>query len=208
MAILLLELRRKPERSRLCRRAPGSPGSLAPRSGDDGICCIGMAACCLRFRSGCFESKNLARQMLADETAGKILPEGILEGRNVSEDSLRGAADGGDPAIVWMALPGVDWPRDDARWYWILMQAVWSGSLECFGLILSRAAANEQVSSLLGLTTLMHRSSPAWSLGNTDEGELQLVGGAAVRLGAKIDERDDETRSSTPLRLGVPVGEG
>ena len=44
--------------------------------------------------------------MLADEAAGNALPEGILEGRNVSEDLPRGAADSGDAEIVKMALPG------------------------------------------------------------------------------------------------------
>jgi ankyrin repeat protein len=89
-----------------------------------------------------FHEKELAKQMLADEAAGNLLPPGILEGRNVSEDLLRGAADSGDPEIVRMSLPGVDWPRDDDRWYWILMQAIWAADPECFGLILARCSPN------------------------------------------------------------------
>ncbi len=143
---------------------------------------------------GLLREQELARQMLADETAGKTLPEGILEGRNVSEDLLRGAADSGDAEIVRMALSGVDWSRDDPRWYWILMQAVWSGSLECFGLILARS--NPNLRHLHFGRTPLHDVA-GLGLGNTDERRPAL---AALLLdsGAKIDERDDVLRS-TPL---------
>jgi hypothetical protein len=70
------------------------------------------------------------------------VPNGILEKRNVSEDPLRGAAGSGAAEIVRMALPGVDWPREDSRWFWILMQAVWAAWAECFGLILARCHPN------------------------------------------------------------------
>ena len=63
---------------------------------------------------------------------------------------MRGASDGGDPEIVRMALKGVDWPRGDDRWYWILMQPLWGtnrGSVEagaypeCLRLLLERCDA-------------------------------------------------------------------
>jgi ankyrin repeat protein len=143
---------------------------------------------------GLLREKELARQMIADEAAGKALPDGILEGQNVSEDLLRGAADSGDAEIVRLALPGVDWSRDDGRWYWILMQAVWSGSLECFGLILARCDANLRHPQFG--RTLLHDVA-GLGLGNTDERSPAL---AALLLdaGAKIDERDAVLRS-TPL---------
>jgi hypothetical protein len=56
-----------------------------------------------------FHAKEASRQMLVDEAEGKM-PTGILEGRNVSEDLLRGAADSGDataeqsPALAAIAL--------------------------------------------------------------------------------------------------------
>src|SRR5262249_25559284 len=39
---------------------------------------------------------------------------------SVIEELLEFGASGGDPEIVRMALERVDWPRDDARWFWIL----------------------------------------------------------------------------------------
>ena len=41
-----------------------------------------------------------------------------------------------------MALPGVGWPRDDHRWYWIVMQAIWSGDVECLRTIVQRCDPN------------------------------------------------------------------
>lgn len=143
---------------------------------------------------GLLREKQLAKRMLAGEAAGRRLPEGILEGRNVSEDLLRGAADSGDAEIVSMALPGVDWPRNDGRWYWILMQAVWAGSTECFGLILARCDANLRHPHFG--RTLLHDVA-GLGLGNTDD---KSAASAALLLdaGARLDERDDVLRS-TPL---------
>jgi ankyrin repeat protein len=140
-----------------------------------------------------FHEKDLAKQMLVDEREAR-LPAGILEGKNVSEDLLRGAADGGDPEIVRMALQGVDWLRDDSRWYWILMQAVWSPSVECFRLILDRCNANLR-HPRFG-RTLLHDIA---GLGG-DETAAKSPEFAAILLdaGAKINERDDVLKS-TPL---------
>jgi len=143
---------------------------------------------------GLFRERELAKQMLTDEAEGRLLPQGILEGRNVSEDLLRGAADSGDPEIVRMALPGVDWSRDDSRWFWILMQAVWAGSPECLGLILARC--NPDLRHPRFGRTILHDVA-GLGLRNTADRSPVL---AAVLLdaGASVNERDDVLRS-TPL---------
>lgn len=142
---------------------------------------------------GLFKERDLAHQILIDEAAGRVPPE-ILEDRNVSEDLLRGGADSGDVEIVRMALPGVDWPAGDDRWYWILMQAIWSGSTECMALLVERSGG--------------HLRHPRF--GRTVLHDVAALGGAetaaaAPRLaeilldaGARLDERDDILKS-TPL---------
>jgi ankyrin repeat protein len=140
---------------------------------------------------GLFREKELAKQMLADEAAGRLLPDGILEGDNVSEDLLRGAADSGDADIVRMALPGVDWERDDDRWYWIVMQAVWAPSPECVALILARCNPNLR-HPRFG-RTFLH------DVAGLKGGEQSpAVAGVLLDAGARIHERDDVLRS-TPL---------
>ncbi len=135
-----------------------------------------------------------ARRMLAEEAAGKRLPDGILEGRNVSEDLLRGAADSGEPEIVRMALPGVDWERGDGRWYWILLQAVWSSKPEVLRLVAERCDVTMR-HPRFG-RTILH------DVGALGGKEVAAASGvlAAVLLdhGARLDVRDDVLRS-TPL---------
>jgi len=143
---------------------------------------------------GLFHEKELAAQMLADEAAGRHLPPGILERDNVSEDLLRGAADSGDVDIVRMALPGVHWARGDDRWYWILMQAIWSANTECFGLILERCDPNMR-HPRFG-RTLLHDVA---ALGGEDVAEVSPgMAELLLRAGARMDERDDILKS-TPL---------
>ncbi len=140
-----------------------------------------------------FHEKELAKQMLLDETEVR-LPAGILEGKNVSEDLLRGAADSGDAEIVLMALAGVDWGRDDDRWYWILMQAIWAPSTECFRLILERCNANLR-HPRFG-RTLLHDIA---GLGGDATAEKSPEFAAMLLdAGARISERDDILKS-TPL---------
>jgi ankyrin repeat protein len=143
---------------------------------------------------GLLKDRERARRMLAEEAAGKALPAGILEGRNVSEDLLRGAADSGDAGIVRMSLPGVDWERADDRWYWILLQAVWSGKPEVLRLVAERCDV-----------TMRHPRFPRTILhdvGALGGESVAMVSGemAAILLdaGARMDVRDDVLRS-TPL---------
>jgi ankyrin repeat protein len=143
---------------------------------------------------GLLREKELAKQVLAREAAGYPLPDGVLEGRNVSEDLLRGAADSGDADIVRMALPGVDWPRDDNRWYWILLQAVWAASPECLRLIVKRGNPNLR-HPRFG-RTILHDVAGLASEKTAEQNRAVAV--LLLDAGARIDERDDVLRS-TPL---------
>jgi hypothetical protein len=154
--------------------------------------------------AGLFRQTELARQMLSGEVAGR-LEDGEFAGETLAEQLLWGAACGGDPEIVKMALERVDWPRDDSRWYRILEQPlrIWNyGATEaidrgtyltCFRLVLERSDAN--VSGRFGLTIL---HDVAGSRKHVTAGER--VGFATMLLdaGAKMDVRD-ELLNSTPL---------
>jgi len=144
--------------------------------------------------AGLFHDREQARELLAQEAAGKQFPPGLLEGGNVSEDLLRGAADGGDGEIVRMALPGVDWAPDDERWYWIQMQAIWGGHIECLRLILERSAANLRHPRFA--RTLLHDVA---ALGGADQdGARPAMAALLLDGGASLAERDAVLRS-TPL---------
>jgi ankyrin repeat protein len=52
-----------------------------------------------------------ARRMLAEDA-----------GEEVARELVWSAACNGVPAIVELALPRLQWPRDDPRWHWILIQ--------------------------------------------------------------------------------------
>jgi ankyrin repeat protein len=143
---------------------------------------------------GLFKDRERARKLLADEAAGKPLPPGILEGRNVSEDLLRGSADSGDVEILRMALPGVDWGRTDDRWFWILMQAVWAASPACLALLLERCDPNLR-HPRFG-RTILHDVA---GLGGEKTAQLSPdLAALLVDAGAGIGERDDILKS-TPL---------
>jgi ankyrin repeat protein len=143
---------------------------------------------------GLLKDRELARRMLAEEAAGKALPEGILEGRNVSEDLLRGAADSGDVEIVRMSLPGVDWGRQDDRWYWILLQAVWSGNPEGLRLVAERCDVTMR-HPRFGRTILHDVGALGGDSVAKASGELAAI---LLDAGARMDVRDDVLRS-TPL---------
>jgi len=73
--------------------------------------------------AGFASQTEAARQLLADEAAGRLRPGAVLPGSTVSEDLLWTACGGGDPEIVRLALEGIDWPRQDSRWLGSLWQA-------------------------------------------------------------------------------------
>ena len=96
--------------------------------------------------AGLFRQTELARRMLGGEAPYRLERNGTL-----AEELLWGAACGGDPEIVRLALERVDWPREDPRWFEMLEQplrlwahgsvgARWDRTtyLPCFRLLLER----------------------------------------------------------------------
>ena len=153
--------------------------------------------------AGIFRHTELARRMLAGEVAFSM--SDTFAGRTVAEQLLWGAACGGAPDIVQMALEHVDWPRDDPRWYGILDQPLrlWSYGVnppldrgvyvECFRLVLERCDAN--IRSRLG-RTMLHEVAGFRKHATAEE----QVAFATMLLdaGARTDVRD-ELLQSTPL---------
>jgi ankyrin repeat protein len=143
---------------------------------------------------GLLKDRERAKRMLAEEASGRVLPPGILEGRNVSEDLLRGSADSGDVEIVRMSLPGVDWERSNDRWYWILLQAVWSGDPEVVRLVAAQCDVTMR-HPRFGRTILHDVAGLGGEKVAAASGEIAAV---LVEAGARMDVRDDVLRS-TPL---------
>jgi len=131
--------------------------------------------------------------MLADESTGKV-PREVLEGRNVSEDLLRGAADSGDPAILRMALPGVDWDRSSDRWFWMLMHSIWAASPECLELMIERCDPNLR-HPRFGRVILHDVAGLGGEATAARSPELAAV---LLDAGARLEIRDDLLKS-TPL---------
>src|SRR5262245_3852881 len=132
-----------------------------------------------------------ARQLLADEAAGRLRPGAVIPGSTVSEDLLWSACGGGDPEIVRMALERIDWPRQDSRWLWPLWQAfTCDGGVErglaCFRLLVDRADPNQIDSGRTILHTVVA------------QGENEHVPYAEMLLnqGARIDIRDELLKST------------
>jgi ankyrin repeat protein len=131
-----------------------------------------------------------ARQLLADEAAGRLRPGAVLPGSTVSEDLLWTACGGGDPEIVRLALERIDWPRQDSRWLGSLWQAFTCDNVErglaCFRLVLERADPNQGDSGRTILHTVMA------------QGETEHVPFAEMLLDqdARIDFRDELLQST------------
>jgi ankyrin repeat protein len=159
--------------------------------------------------AGLYRQTELARKMLAGEAAYRL--DGV-GGNTLAEQLLWGAACGGDPEIVRMALERVEWPRDDLRWFTALEQPlrIWThGSggkdwdrgtyLACFRLVLGRCDPNirgrEPDRGQFGLTML---HSVAGSREHVTAEERVAFATMLLDAGARHDIRDTLLRS-TPL---------
>ena len=135
----------------------------------------------------------------------------VSAARPLAEQLLWGAACGGDPEIVRMALKRVDWPRDDPRWFTVLEQPLrtWthgpSGDdlprdtyLACFRLVLERCDPNVRGrptdEQQFGLTTLHN----IVARGDMTPAERVAFATAILSKGARLDMRDNLLKS-TPL---------
>ena len=158
--------------------------------------------------AGLFRQTDLARKMLAGEARYRM--DGV-GGETVAEQLLWGAACGGAPEILRMALERVDWPRDDPRWFAALEQPLrtWthgqSGDdlprdayLTCFRLLLERCDPNLRGrptdEQQFGLTTLHN----IVARGDMTPEERVAFAIAILDRGGSLDIRDHLLKS-TPL---------
>jgi len=142
---------------------------------------------------------DLARQMFDDEAAGRLRDGVLAPGTTVAEQFIgKGHLD-----LVRMAVKRIQWPRDDSRWHWPMLQALTSDDsegkdLKCFLLLLQRAGAN---ASSHGRTLLHHvmalRPIPGFGKDLTPERRLAFAK-PLLDAGARLDIRDDLLQS-TPL---------
>jgi hypothetical protein len=155
--------------------------------------------------AGLYRQTERARKMLAGEA-----PYRLERGGTLAEELLWGAACGGDPEIVRMALEHVDWPRDDPRWFEMLEQPLrlWahgSGSANwdkttyfiCFRLLLERCDPNVRGRTSgyggFGLTILHGIAGARRHL--TADDRLAFAT-AALDAGARLDLRDHVLKST------------
>jgi ankyrin repeat protein len=130
-----------------------------------------------------------ARRMLAEDPSEEIAREFVWS-----------AACNGCPEIVALALPRLDWPSDDQRWHWILIQPPRSAGddgveepyFTCMALLLERIDPNV---ARRGATVLHFVAARDAALS-----EAARVGFTAMLFdrGARLDLRD-ELLKSTPL---------
>jgi ankyrin repeat protein len=158
--------------------------------------------------AGLFRQTELAKKMLAGEARFRI--DGESE-ESLGEQLLSGAACGGDPEIVRLALERISWPRDDPRWFGMLEQPLrgwahgsisegWDDStyLTCFRLLLEHCDPNLRGRPTdrgqFGLTTLHN----VVARGNMTPEQRVAFAAVILARGARLDIRDNLLKS-TPL---------
>jgi ankyrin repeat protein len=148
---------------------------------------------------GYLREVDLARRMLAGEI-DPHLEAGTFSDHTVAEQILWSGASGRSTDIVRMALAQIDWPRDDARWFWMLWRplpgyadlndAERADCRESFRLILERCDPNLRTSG--SGQTMLHEVIAR------DHGVGVSLASILLDAGAHTDIRD-EFLKSTPL---------
>ena len=143
-----------------------------------------------------------AKQMLADEAAGRLRPRSVPEGDTVASRLLVSGADGGQVDIVRLALEHLDWPRGDARWHGYLMRPLGAHDeidreryLKCFALMVERAGADAP--GAYG-RSILHDVCGGWPYKTTSAQDRVALATILLDAGARLDRRDDLLKS-TPL---------
>lgn len=157
-----------------------------------------------------YRQTDLARQLLEGAASG-TLPEGVVSpGRSVAADLVEFGCSGGAPDIVRMALPHLDWPREDPRWFRYLARSLdfWNhipwlyaanqeldrGTyIDCFRQVLARC--NPNMVGGFGRTVLHEVAAMDEHVTEEEAAPFAL---ALLEAGARTDVRDDIFRS-TPL---------
>jgi len=153
--------------------------------------------------AGHFGLVDEAKQMLADEAAGRLHERAVWPGGTVAAALLVSGADGGQPEIIRIALEHLDWPAGDPAWHWNLMRPLGShADIErerystCFRLMLERAGPD--VRGPYG-RTILHDVMGGWPRGSPPwNAERVVLATMLLDAGARLDVRDDLLQS-TPL---------
>jgi ankyrin repeat protein len=156
---------------------------------------------------GSFGLIDPARQMLADEAAGRLRPRSTPEGIPVAARLLDSAAGGGHVDVVRLALEHLDWAPNDQRWHWNLMRPLGAHPendqdrfLKCFELMVDRAGPNAP--GPYG-RTILHDVCAGWPHTSAADEPLRLAiiprfATILLDAGAQLDIRDNLLKS-TPL---------
>lgn len=139
---------------------------------------------------------------LLAEPADTPRPEGFIgPGTSIASELIWGAMGHPSPAIVRLALPHLDWPRDDRRWHRLLVNGLYlgpdsdrGGHLETFRMVLARAHPDVP-GSWSG--TLLH--DVVASRGGLNADDRTTYATVLLDAGARMDVRDD-------LLLSTPLG--
>jgi ankyrin repeat protein len=145
---------------------------------------------------GYFNKVDLAKRML-DGTANPRLPAGRTSKEDLAKMLVWSGASGGDPDIVRLAIPHLDWAAGDPRWFELLWRPIDDHSdaerpayLECLRVMLSRSGP-EVRDERFG-RTILHEAiarCPADGI---------LLATILLDAGARLDVRDN-LLESTPL---------
>ena len=148
---------------------------------------------------GYLRNVELARRMLQG-AIDPHLESGTFSGETVAEQILWSGASGRSAEIVRMALERIDWPPNDARWFWMLWrplpghedltEAEQADSRATFGLILARCDPNLRAPE--SGQTMLHEVIAR------DHGVGVSLATMLLDAGARTDVRD-EFLKSTPL---------
>jgi ankyrin repeat protein len=149
--------------------------------------------------AGYARQTEIARRMLAGEIDPHLEPNDF-SGRTVAEQLLWGGASSLCAEIVRMALPHIDWPADDPRWFWMLWRPVpghedydakqQAECCECVQLILARCGPHHRAA--VSGQTMLHEAA------SRDHGVGVQLATILLDAGASLDVRD-EFLKSTPL---------
>jgi ankyrin repeat protein len=128
-----------------------------------------------------------ARRLLASDPSEEL-----------AQELTWSAADHGSPAIVELALPRLNWPADDSRWHWILIQPIRGVDgdaepfLTCMAILL-RHGIDANVTRLG--QTVLHFAAARGGVNGLDRNRFASL---LLDHGARLDLRDDLLKS-TPL---------
>jgi ankyrin repeat protein len=141
-----------------------------------------------------------AAQLLAEAADGRT-PDGIAAPRSsVAQELLWGAIDRPSLEIIALALPVIDWPRDDERWAGILQNGLYrrptsdaARQIDAFRTVLERC--DPDVRGTRETTLLHHIAASRGRLSAADRFALTTL---LLDRDARLDIRDTLLRS-TPL---------